>query len=216
MRELGYDLSTHRSKSLSQVPDVAYDLVVTMGCGDECPAIRAVRREDWQIPNPKQMGPQQFRAVRDLIRGGDFAFRFNVLPSDFNGDGLVTLNPDAQTLISQIGAALTAGNPSGPGTVTEGPRPSSGVASVAPMSSSASQSSATRTAVARGIPTLPRNHAPTRRLDVVRFGRPYSATDSRIVDPEEGFCGRARTAHEIVDVGSEGIPNLLAEVRSIL
>ena len=68
MRELGYDLSSHRSKSLSQVPDVAYDLVVTMGCGDDCPAIRALRRLQWEIPDPKLMDPDQFRAVRELIR----------------------------------------------------------------------------------------------------------------------------------------------------
>jgi len=37
MRELGYDLSRHRSKSLAEIPDVEYDLAVTMGCGDQCP-----------------------------------------------------------------------------------------------------------------------------------------------------------------------------------
>ena len=40
---------------------------MTMGCGDECPALRAKRREDWNIPCPKEMPPDQFRAVRDLI-----------------------------------------------------------------------------------------------------------------------------------------------------
>src|SRR5438046_4667436 len=37
MRERGYDLSTHRSKSLDDFPQIEYDLVVTMGCGDACP-----------------------------------------------------------------------------------------------------------------------------------------------------------------------------------
>lgn len=67
MRELGYDLSEHKSKSLSQIPDLEYDFVATMGCGDECPVVRAKRREDWAIPDPKNMGPEEFHAVRDLI-----------------------------------------------------------------------------------------------------------------------------------------------------
>lgn len=67
MRELGYDLGGHRSKSLAEIPDVEYDVAITMGCGDECPLVRAKRREDWAIRDPKQMSPGQFRAVRDLI-----------------------------------------------------------------------------------------------------------------------------------------------------
>ena len=67
MRELGYDLTKHSSKSLSQIPDIEYDFVATMGCGDECPLVRAKRREDWDIPDPKAMERDQFSAVRDLI-----------------------------------------------------------------------------------------------------------------------------------------------------
>jgi len=67
MRELGYDLSQHQSKSLNEIPDVEYDFAITMGCGDECPLVRARNREDWEIPDPKGMPPREFRAVRDLI-----------------------------------------------------------------------------------------------------------------------------------------------------
>ncbi|MBS3957525.1 MAG: arsenate reductase ArsC [Clostridiales bacterium] len=67
MRELGYDLGCHASKSLAQIPDVEYDFVATMGCGDACPMVRAKRREDWSIPDPKQLSLDEFRAVRDLI-----------------------------------------------------------------------------------------------------------------------------------------------------
>jgi arsenate reductase (thioredoxin) len=67
MREIGYDLTTHASKSLTEIPDDEYDEVVTMGCGDECPFIRAKAREDWAIPDPKHLEPDAFRAVRDLI-----------------------------------------------------------------------------------------------------------------------------------------------------
>ena len=38
-----------------------------MGCGDACPLVKARRREDWQIPDPRAMEPAQFREVRDLI-----------------------------------------------------------------------------------------------------------------------------------------------------
>src|SRR5438477_5321171 len=68
MQELGYDLSTHQSKSLADLPDVPFDVAVTMGCGDQCPNLKAARREDWNIPDPKYMAPEQFRLVRDLIQ----------------------------------------------------------------------------------------------------------------------------------------------------
>ena len=67
MRELNYDLATHTSKSLSDLPDVEFDAAVTMGCGDACPNVRARLREDWQIPDPREMAPDEFRKVRDLI-----------------------------------------------------------------------------------------------------------------------------------------------------
>ena len=67
MREVGYDLSSHESKSLDDLPDVEWDFVATMGCGDECPFVRAKHREDWQIPDPKNMAPEEFRKVRDGI-----------------------------------------------------------------------------------------------------------------------------------------------------
>ena len=67
MQELGYDLNRHSSKSLSEIPDVEYDFVATMGCGDECPFVRTKEREDWDLPDPKDMEPDEFRAVRDLI-----------------------------------------------------------------------------------------------------------------------------------------------------
>ena len=67
MREIGYDLSKHKSKSLDELPDVKWDFVATMGCGDECPFIRAARREDWRIPDPKDMSVEDFRRVRDQI-----------------------------------------------------------------------------------------------------------------------------------------------------
>ncbi len=67
MRERGYDLSKHASKSLDEIPTVDFDVAVTMGCGDACPLVRARVREDWQIPDPRAMGTEEFRVVRDRI-----------------------------------------------------------------------------------------------------------------------------------------------------
>lgn len=69
MKELGYDLSTHDSKSLDEVKAFApFDAVVTMGCGDACPWMPAKQFIDWQIPDPKHMEPKQFNEVRDFIK----------------------------------------------------------------------------------------------------------------------------------------------------
>ena len=68
MKELGYDLSKHDSKSLDEVKAFApFDAVVTMGCGDACPWMPAKQFIDWQIPDPKNMEPEQFNEVRDFI-----------------------------------------------------------------------------------------------------------------------------------------------------
>ena len=60
MAEVGYDLSKHASKSLDEIPDVKYDFVATMGCGDACPLVQAKQRDDWQIPDPKELAQDEF------------------------------------------------------------------------------------------------------------------------------------------------------------
>jgi protein-tyrosine-phosphatase len=67
MREVGYDLTTHSSKGLEGFNGKDFDAAVTMGCGDECPLVVATRRLDWNITDPKELPPEQFRQVRDLI-----------------------------------------------------------------------------------------------------------------------------------------------------
>jgi len=67
MREVGYDLTSHASKGLDAFNGRDVDVAVTMGCGDECPLVRAGRRVDWRIPDPRDMTPEEFRGVRDLI-----------------------------------------------------------------------------------------------------------------------------------------------------
>ena len=66
MGELGYDLEAHASKSLDDIAG-DFDAVVTMGCGDSCPWVPAQRREDWALPDPRDMDDDGYRAVRDDI-----------------------------------------------------------------------------------------------------------------------------------------------------
>lgn len=66
MEELNYDLRKHASKSLDDI-EGEFDAVITMGCGDNCPWVPAKLREDWGLPDPKDMDDENYRAVRDQI-----------------------------------------------------------------------------------------------------------------------------------------------------
>ncbi len=66
MAERGYDLSAHESKSLDQI-DGDFDAVITMGCGDSCPWVPAKLRQDWALPDPRDMNDDGYREVRDTI-----------------------------------------------------------------------------------------------------------------------------------------------------
>ncbi|WP_437193393.1 hypothetical protein [Planctomicrobium sp. SH527] len=68
MQEIGCDLTTHLSKGLQEFNDTKVDVAITMGCGDECPLVHAQSRVDWQILAPSDMTPDEFRAVRNLIK----------------------------------------------------------------------------------------------------------------------------------------------------
>lgn len=67
MQELGYDMMQHYPKGLSALPDIEFDVAVTVGCKDKCLDVKARQHEHWQVPVPKNMPPDQFRAVRDQI-----------------------------------------------------------------------------------------------------------------------------------------------------
>lgn len=69
MREVGYDLTAHESKSLDRFDGAEIEVAVTMGCGDACPLVRAMRREEWNIPDPKELPDDEFRKIRDRIEG---------------------------------------------------------------------------------------------------------------------------------------------------
>jgi len=68
MREVGIDLSGAKPQPLT--PELAREAawLVTMGCGDECPVLPGVRREDWPLADPKGQPPEQVRAIRAEIR----------------------------------------------------------------------------------------------------------------------------------------------------
>jgi protein-tyrosine-phosphatase len=67
MKEIGYDLARHSSKSLAEIPQEQYEYVITMGCGDVCPFVDARYHEDWGIPDPKELPMEEFRKIRALI-----------------------------------------------------------------------------------------------------------------------------------------------------
>ncbi len=68
MQEEGIQLAGQRSKGLEQLPQMTWDVVVTMGCGDRCPSLPATHRFEWDIPDPKGQPLERYRGVRDMIK----------------------------------------------------------------------------------------------------------------------------------------------------
>jgi arsenate reductase (thioredoxin) len=77
MRELGIDLSGRTPKELTRELAEEADVVVTMGCGDECPYIPGKRYIDWDLQDPAGLTINQVRRLRD-----DIARRVDELISD--------------------------------------------------------------------------------------------------------------------------------------
>lgn len=69
MAEVGIDIAGEQPKKLSDDAVVASDVVITMGCGDECPFFPGKRYEDWVLTDPAGQGIDVVREVRDEIRG---------------------------------------------------------------------------------------------------------------------------------------------------
>jgi len=74
MREAGIDVSTATPRQLTA--ELARDArwLITMGCGDECPVVPGVRREDWPLADPANQPIEQVRAIRDEVRARVRAF----------------------------------------------------------------------------------------------------------------------------------------------
>jgi protein-tyrosine-phosphatase len=68
MEELGIDVSGERPRRLTREMAERADVVVTMGCGDECPYIPGKRYLDWDLPDPKGLPVEEVREVRDEIK----------------------------------------------------------------------------------------------------------------------------------------------------
>jgi len=68
MKEVGIDISSKESKGFDSLLHKEFDMVVTMGCGDECPFVPAKKRIDWKIRDPKGRPIEFFREVREEIK----------------------------------------------------------------------------------------------------------------------------------------------------
>ena len=68
MHEMGIDLSSTSPRKLTQELARDADLLITMGCGDECPVVPGLRRDDWPLPDPAEQPLERVREIRDEIR----------------------------------------------------------------------------------------------------------------------------------------------------
>lgn len=69
MRELGVDLTGARPRELTGQLSAAANCLITMGCGEECPLVPGVERQDWPLADPKDQPLDRVRAIRDEIHG---------------------------------------------------------------------------------------------------------------------------------------------------
>jgi arsenate reductase len=68
MREVGIDLAGTTPRLLTPELAAGAALLVTMGCGDACPLVPGLARDDWPLPDPKGAPPERVRAIREEIR----------------------------------------------------------------------------------------------------------------------------------------------------
>jgi arsenate reductase (thioredoxin) len=69
MRDVGVDLANAATTKLTQELAEQAQLLITMGCGDQCPVVPGLRRDDWPLEDPKGKPPARVREIRDEIRG---------------------------------------------------------------------------------------------------------------------------------------------------
>jgi len=68
MQEVGIDLDGAKPQKLTEALAQEAQLLITMGCGDKCPYVPGLHRDDWLLPDPKGRPMNEVRAVRDDIR----------------------------------------------------------------------------------------------------------------------------------------------------
>lgn len=68
MQEVGIDLSNAKPQKLTEELARGAQLLVTMGCGDKCPYVPGLRRDDWPLRDPKGLPEEEVRVIRDDVR----------------------------------------------------------------------------------------------------------------------------------------------------
>jgi arsenate reductase len=68
MQEVGIDLSSAKPQKLTEELARDAQLLITMGCGDKCPYIPGLRRDDWPLRDPKGQPVDEVRAIRDEVK----------------------------------------------------------------------------------------------------------------------------------------------------
>ena len=68
MREAGFDLSGAQPRRLTAELAASAALLITMGCGEQCPVVPGLRRDDWDLRDPKGQPIERVRAIRDDVR----------------------------------------------------------------------------------------------------------------------------------------------------
>jgi len=68
MREVGVDLAGAKPRLLTAELAEGAQWLITMGCGDECPVLPGLRRDDWPLPDPKGQARERVREIRDEVR----------------------------------------------------------------------------------------------------------------------------------------------------
>ncbi len=86
MAEVGIDIAGEQPKKLTDDAVMASDVVITMGCGDECPYFPGKRYEDWVLTDPAGQGIETVREVRDEIRGRIVDLIDSLVPSTDGAD----------------------------------------------------------------------------------------------------------------------------------
>ena len=68
MREVGMDLAQAKPQKLTEELAHSAEVLITMGCGDECPHVPGLRRFDWPLPDPKGLPIEEVRSIREEVR----------------------------------------------------------------------------------------------------------------------------------------------------
>ena len=68
MQEVGIDLSDAKPQKLTEELAKGAQLLITMGCGDNCPYVPGLRRDDWALRDPKGLSEEEVRAIREEVK----------------------------------------------------------------------------------------------------------------------------------------------------